>query len=210
MPGSYHRSVVLGPAFHSAEKPDLLSHFVSYRRPPQATTRLAPRALPWPPLGGHNRQGCESCNKVGRFLQAIVSSHWQLVPAFIRLLEPTTPGILPPPAYDALVLPTLASGEAIDTLTTKTFRRLQILDVSSETDWYPRTCPAHWRRFWQAQVPHKVHIILWRAHHQQLSTRARLHSLCPVPSLHPPAFFAMVWIPIDISCGPARTKRLLG
>ncbi|KAG1556806.1 hypothetical protein G6F50_012682 [Rhizopus delemar] len=85
----------------------------------------------------------------------------------------------PEPEFHSLVSTSLPDGTPIENLSTKWFRYIDKLPLTSPSSHYPRTSKSSWTQFWHASIPHPARTILWRLYHSKLPTRSRLHKLMP-------------------------------
>ncbi|KAG1546735.1 hypothetical protein G6F49_010411 [Rhizopus delemar] len=85
----------------------------------------------------------------------------------------------PAPEFHSLVSTSLPDGTSIENLSTKWFRHIDKLPLTSLSSHYPRASKSSWTLFWHASIPHPARTILWRLYHSKLPTRSRLHKLMP-------------------------------
>ncbi|KAG1445622.1 hypothetical protein G6F46_012904 [Rhizopus delemar] len=85
----------------------------------------------------------------------------------------------PEPEFHSLVSTPPPDGTPIENLSTKWFRHIDKLPLTSLPSHYPRASKSSWTQFWHASIPHPARTILWRLYHSKLPTRSRLHKLMP-------------------------------
>ncbi|KAG0865214.1 hypothetical protein G6F15_012933 [Rhizopus arrhizus] len=85
----------------------------------------------------------------------------------------------PEPEFHSLLSSPLPDGTPIENISTKWFRHVDKLPITSLPSHYPRTSKTSWTQFWHASIPHPARTILWRLYHSKLPTRSRLHKIMP-------------------------------
>ncbi|KAG1463427.1 hypothetical protein G6F46_003576 [Rhizopus delemar] len=74
--------------------------------------------------------------------------------------------------FHSLVNTLLPDGTPIENLSTKWFRHVDKLPLTSLSSHYPRANKSSWTQFWHASIPHPARTILWRLYHSKLPTRS--------------------------------------
>ncbi|KAG2219293.1 hypothetical protein INT45_011308 [Circinella minor] len=104
--------------------------------------------------------------------------HFSIRPEFISLTSRTGTAEMPSDTSD-IIKSTLSDGLPIINLTSKEYRQRFRPALHQLSELYPRETQATWSRFWRSSFIHRSHTIWWRALHNKISCRDRLHRIIP-------------------------------